>query len=276
MTITMTNQQRPTLAEWLARAPFGLAMSSGFFGFYAHTGMLSALTARGLTPSHVGGSSAGALVAGAWAAGLSPDALADVLLGLERAHFWDPSPGLGLLAGRKFDALLRDILPFTAIERCPVPMHLSVFDILARRTVVVGRGAPPADALIARRHGAGPTSWDLPHAIRASCAVPGMFQPVWIGRRPYWDGGILDRPGIVGMPAGRTLFHHLSSRSPWRRAGSPSLALPRRPDLVSLVLADLPRAGPFKLDLGKKALDHARAATARALDLPIVDATVHG
>ena len=257
---TTTTSARPatdgTLAEWLARAPFGLAMSSGFFGFYAHAGMLSALTARGLAPSHVGGSSAGALVAGAWAAGLSPDALADILLGLERAHFWDPSPGLGLLAGRKFDALLRDVLPITAIERCPVPMHLSVFDILARRTTVL-------------RHG------DLPRAIRASCAVPGMFQPVWIDRRPYWDGGILDRPGIVGMPAGRTLFHHLASRSPWRRPGSPSLALPRRPDLVSLVLADLPRSGPFKLDLGRRALAHAKAATTRALDLPIVDATVH-
>ena len=245
-----------TLAEWLARGPFGLAMSSGFFGFYAHTGMLAALTARGLRPSHVGGSSAGALVAGAWAAGLAPEQLGEVLVRLERAHFWDPRPGLGLLAGKKFDALLRDVLPITELGNCPVPAHLSVFDILARRTAVIRRG-------------------DLPSAIRASCAVPGMFQPVWIERRPYWDGGILDRPGIVGMPAGRTLFHHLASRSPWRRPGAPSMALPRRPDLVSLVLAGLPRSGPFKLDLGRRALEAARAATVRALDQPIVDATVH-
>jgi NTE family protein len=238
-----------TLGEWLARGPFGLAMSSGFFGFFAHTGMLSALTARGLRPSHVGGSSAGALVAGAWAGGLSPDALAQVLLGLERAHFWDPGPGLGLLRGRKFDALLREVLPVREVERCAVPVHISVFDILARRTAVVTRG-------------------DLPRAIRASCAVPGMFQPVWIDRRPYWDGGVLDRPGLAGMPPGRTLFHHLASRSPWRRPGSPSLALPRRPDLVSLVIDDLPRSGPFKLDLGRRALDQARAATERALDQP--------
>ncbi|MBA3819296.1 MAG: patatin, partial [Deltaproteobacteria bacterium] len=37
-----------TLGDWLGRAPFALAMSSGFFGFYAHTGMLAALTGRGL------------------------------------------------------------------------------------------------------------------------------------------------------------------------------------------------------------------------------------
>ena len=246
---------RITLGDWLAQAPFGLAMSSGFFGFYAHTGMLAALSARGLVPGHVGGSSAGALVGGAWAAGLSPADLAALLLGLERAHFWDPGPGLGLLRGRKFDALLRDALPVHDLAACAVPVYLSVFDILARRTAVLRRG-------------------DVATAIRASCAVPGMFQPVWIDRRPYWDGGVLDRPGLDGMPPGRTLFHHLASRSPWRRAGSPSLALPRRPELISLVLADLPRAGPFKLDQGRRALDLARERTARALDLPIVDGLV--
>src|SRR5262245_43601006 len=84
-----------TLGDWLAEAPFGLAMSSGFFAFFAHTGMLSALVARGLAPAHVAGSSAGALVAGAWAAGLPPEELARVLDRLERADFWDPAPGAG-------------------------------------------------------------------------------------------------------------------------------------------------------------------------------------
>ena len=239
-----------TLGEWLARGPFGLAMSSGFFGFFAHCGMLSALTARGLAPSHVGGSSAGALVAGCWAGGLDADELERVLVGLERAHFWDPRPGLGLLAGGKFDRLLRDALPVTDVAACAVPVHLSVFDILGRRTTVLRDG-------------------DLPRAIRASCALPGMFQPVWIDRRPYWDGGVLDRPGLAGMPAGRTLFHHLASRSPWRRANAPSLALPRRPELVSLVIDELPRSGPFKLEVGRRALAMAREATARALDRPL-------
>jgi len=240
-----------TLGDWLARAPFGLAMSSGFFGFFAHTGMLSALVARGLKPAHIGGSSAGALVGGAYGAGLAPDALAEVLGGLDRAAFWDPWPGPGLLRGRKFDALLRRMLPTTRLEACAVPVRISVFDILARRTTVLERG-------------------DLAAAIRASCAVPGMFQPVWIDRRPYWDGGLLDRPGLVGVPAGRVLFHHLSSRSPWRRPGSTSLALPSRSELVSLVIDDLPRSNPWQLDAGRRALALARAATERALDQPIL------
>jgi NTE family protein len=240
------------LGDWLAEAPFGLAMSSGFFSFFAHTGMLQALVERGLAPAHVAGSSAGALVGGAYGAGLSPHELADVLARLERAQFWDPAVGAGLLAGRKFDRMLREMLPVAAFDATRVPVKISAFDIYARKTTVLARG-------------------DLADAIRASCAVPAMFQPVWIDRRPYWDGGILDRPGIVGVPSGRLLFHHIASRSPWRLAG---LGLPRRADLVSLVIDALPRSGPFKLDAGRRALVLAREATLRALDAPIVNDAV--
>jgi NTE family protein len=245
-----------TLGDWLAAEPFGLAMSSGFFSFFAHTGMLGSLTARGLRPNLVAGSSAGALVGGAWAAGLEPDALGDVLHGLRREDFWDPAFGVGLLAGRKFDALLRRILPLTEISACRVPTQISVFDIRARRTTVLRAG-------------------DLPDAIRASCCVPIMFHPVRIAGRAYWDGGVLDRPGLAEIPSGtRLLYHHISNRSPWRRAGAPSLEIPARAGMVTLVLDGLPRANPFRLDAGRRALDLARATTERALATPIVDGIV--
>lgn len=239
-----------TLGEWLARGPFGLAMSSGFFAFYAHTGMLTALVERGLTPAHVTGSSAGAMVTGAWAAGVAPAELAAFLTKLRREDFWDPSVGAGLLAGKKFDALLREILPQDRLEACHVPIRISVFDILARRTRVLAHG-------------------DLPTAIRASCAVPAMFQPVWIDRRPHWDGGILDRPGIAGAPPGRLLFHHIAAPAPWSRPSATGREIPRRADMVTLVLDDLPRPNPFRLDAGRQALREAHAATVRALDRPI-------
>jgi len=124
---------------------------------------------------------------------------------------------------------------------------LSVFDIVRRTTAVFAAG-------------------DLAHAIRASCAVPALFHPVRIGGRAYWDGGILDRPGLAGLPEGaRVLHHHIASRSPWRR----TLEVPRRPGMVTLALAGLPRSGPFQLDAGRRALVLAREATLRALDAPI-------
>ncbi len=236
-----------TLGDWLARGPFSLAMSSGFFSFYAHTGMLTSLTSNGFAPKLVAGSSAGALVGGAWAAGLEPAAFAELLFALRRDDFWDPALGAGLLAGRRFDALLRAILPVTAMRACRVPVKISVFDIVARRTAVIDDG-------------------ELPAAIRASCCVPVMFHPVRIDGRLYWDGGILDRPGLAGVPVGeRVLFHHIASKSPWRT----EIPIPKRADMITLVIDDLPRSGPFKLDEGRRALELAREVTLRALDTAI-------
>lgn len=243
-----------TLREHLRAGSFGLTMSSGFFGFFAHAGMLSALEDEGLRPTRLSGSSAGALVAAAWASGHSAHDLADELRALRREHFWDPSPGPGLLAGKRFEARLRELLA-PRFDACRVPIAVSVHDVLRRETHVLEAG-------------------DLPRAVRASCAVPVMFHPIWHEGRLLVDGGVSDRPGLAGMREPRVLFHHLASRSPWRRRGSAALRVPRRPGLVSLVLDDLPRVGPYRLHHGMRAFERARRATERALDAPLVEDAV--
>ena len=236
--------------QYLDDAPFALAMSSGFFSFFAHAGFVAALEDEGFAArvARISGSSAGALVGGAWAAGVSARELGRELDALERRDFWDPGVGGGLLRGRLFRARLEALLPTTRFEACRVPVAVSVFDVLARRTRVLASG-------------------DLPRAIHASCAVPFLFHPVWIDRRPYWDGGLLDRPGLAGMPARepRVLFHHIASKSPWRVKQD----VPRAAGAITLVLAGLPRSGPFALDAGRRAFARAREATKRALDRPI-------
>ena len=235
-----------TLADWLSEAPFTLSLSSGFFGFFAHTGMLEALVEAGLRPRRVTGSSAGAMVGGIYASGREPAEIARVLLTISRDDFWDPRPGPGLLRGRKFEAQLRAIVGGANIEDGRIPSSLVVHDVLRHRAVT-------------RDHG------PLSTTIRASCAVPILFQPVWLDGAPYLDGGILDRPGITPLHAGeRTFYHHLASRSPWRGV----LAVPTRSNLTALVIEDLPRAGPFKLGLGHCAYEAARATTRRALAAP--------
>ena len=185
----------PTLREFLSERPFALGLSSGFFGFFAHTGVLSVLEDEGLLPARLTGSSAGALVAGLWASGLSTTRLRDELFALRREDFWDPRPGLGLLHGRLFRQRLDALLPVSTFGDCP---------------------------------------------------------------------------GLSGLPAGeRVLYHHLSSRSPWRRPGSPSLDVPARDGLTALVIDDLPRVGPFRLEQGPKAFEAARRSARAALARPI-------
>ncbi len=242
-----------TLRRYLREAPFALAMSSGFFSFFAHTGFLSVLEEEGLLPSRISGSSAGALVGAAWAAGVDARELGKELAQLERRDFWDPALGAGLLRGRLFRERLEALLPAKRFDDCRVPLAVSVFDVLSRATRVIDTG-------------------DLARAVCASCAVPVLFHPVWIDGRAYWDGGILDRPGLVGMPGdeSRVLFHHIASRSAWRVKQE----IPRRAGMVTLVLAGLPRSGPFRLEAGRRAFAAAREATKRALDRSIEDGVV--
>jgi NTE family protein len=239
-----------SLREYLRDAPFGLAMSSGFFSFFAHTGFLTVLEDEGLLPARLSGSSAGALVGAAWAAGLDAPLLAAELERLQRADFWDPGIGPGLLRGRLFRERLERLLPRRSFADGRAPAAVSVFHVRSRKTHVIDSG-------------------DFAAAIHASCAVPFMFHPVRIGGHAYLDGGILDRPGLQGMPASeeRVLFHHIHSRSPWRTKGDN--VIPKRKGMVSLVLEDLPRSGPFRLDEGRRAYRVAREATKRALDREI-------
>jgi len=241
------------LREWLAHEPFSLALSAGFFGFFAHAGFVSALEEADLAPTFVTGSSAGALVGGLWASGTRAARIEAELRPLTRKDFWDPSPGLGLLRGALFRSRVAAMLGARSFESAQIPAALSAFDVRARKTVVLDRG-------------------DLARAICASCAFPILLQPVDVEGRPMLDGGIADRPGHAGLrvPAAgaRVLFHHLASKSPWRKREP---EIPRRAGMVTVTLTDLPRLGPFRLARGAEAFDRAREATRRALDADATD-----
>ena len=114
-----------TLGDWLESGEFTLVLSAGFFGFFAHCGVLRGLELAGLEPTALAGSSAGALAGGFWAAGMGAATMERELTGLRRADFWDPWPGLGLLRGRKLERRLRDLLPVEHFEevRRKEPSH---------------------------------------------------------------------------------------------------------------------------------------------------------
>lgn len=278
----MPNMQ--SLADFLRSAPFELILSSGFFGFYAHAGVVAAMEEVGLVPAAAGGSSAGAMIAGLWGAGLSAAQIREELFALNRADFWDPDPllglgyyarklggrglamvgelvpegpggGVGLLRGDAFDRLLRAALGRVGVRMfadCRIPVRLSVFNLESRRTEVLAAG-------------------ELAPAIRASCSVPGMFQPTLIGATRYLDGGLTDRPGIAAAtPGARVLFHHLAPKSPWRRVVRSQNNPPAWPEMYLLHEPGLPQLSPFHLAGGPQAYRLAREMALRTLALPPV------
>ncbi len=241
----------PTLRESLSERPFALGLSSGFFGFFAHVGVLSVLEDEDLLPSRLTGSSAGALVAGLWASGLPTSRLRDELFRLRREDFWDPRPGLGLLGGRLFRQRLDALLPVRTFGDCRLPVSVSVFDVLSRSTRVI-------------------TSGEIAPVLQASCAVPFLFHPIWVGGRP---------PSMGVLPIGRgwTDCRRESGCSittcPRARPGGgrgASLDVPAREGLTALVIDNLPRVGPFRLEQGPKAFEAARRAAREALGRAVV------
>ncbi len=239
-------QGATTLKEWLAQAPYTLTLSSGFFGFFAHAGVVCALEEEELFPQQITGSSAGALVGASWAAGLSAEKIREELFLLQRKDFWDPYPGFGLLRGQLFQKKLLGFLPTNEFARCRIPLSISICDGLFLRTRVVQEG-------------------DLPSAIRASCTVPFLFHPVWINKKPYWDGGVFDHAGLRGVPSGnRVLYHHLLS-NPKKPVHKYFPSRFNSEEVIALSMSHFEKVGPFLLENGPKNYFLAYESTKEAL-----------
>ncbi len=239
------------LRDWLNAEPFTLSMSSGFFSFFAHAGMLSVLEQEHLLPSKITGSSAGALVGACWASGCSSAELQNSLFNLNKNDFWDPSIGLGLLKGNRFRDLVGVVCKVGSLQECRVPVALSVFDLLTLNTKVFNEGV-------------------IQDTVSASCAFPFLFQPVRINNRFYLDGGIKDRPGMSGVNQGeRVFYHHITSRSPWRTKNSKALNVPSRENMQTLAIDGLPRVGPGHIMDGRLAYEMAAEKTLKALNSPL-------
>jgi len=171
-----------TLRQFLLNRDYALGVSPGFFRFYAYMGILHALQDTGtLRPSHVSGSSAGALVCGFLAAGMKPKDMIQPVLSLDRKDMWDIGGFGGLLKGYLFQHILEKYLPIHDIENCIIPFGATAFNLFQFQTSCI-------------------TSGSLPSVIRASCTFPILFQPVILDGSPHIDGGIFDYNGLMALP----------------------------------------------------------------------------
>jgi NTE family protein len=151
----------------------GLALGGGAAFGAAHLGVLKELARRRLSPGIVTGTSAGALVGGAYAAGLSLDTIEGAVLDADWSTFgtFTLSPRLGLLDTAAFERTIERLGGDLLIETLPIRFGAVATDLLARRQVLI-------------------TSGPLSQALKASMAVPGLFPPVRREGRILVDGGV--------------------------------------------------------------------------------------
>lgn len=155
----------------------GLALGSGGARGSAHVGVLSVLEENGIKPDVIVGTSMGAQVGGAYAAGVGIDELAETWRSMNFAKvartLLPTIPWSGWSSGREVMRTVRRLAGERTIEELPVRFAAVATDL--------EEGVPYAI-----------TSGSLARAIRASLSVPGLLTPVWIDGHLLIDGGVSD------------------------------------------------------------------------------------
>ncbi len=244
---------KKTLADWLAEKDFSLVLSSGYFGFFAHCGLWKALHEEGLKPAKISGCSAGALVGAAMATGEAPDGFVDRLMSLRRGDFWDPAPGAGLLKGKKFLGIMKEMIP-QKFSELKTPFQAVVYDLKSLK-------------LIAQKSG------DLlPEYVVSSCRVPLMFHPGYIDNSILVDGGVKDKRAFTEVDSEERIFsHYLLSKGQSVESGKKENSNFMGENNHWHFIDHLPRVSPFHLHRGPDAFYRAYSATKSALHAKIKD-----
>ena len=150
-----------------------LALGGGAARGFAHIGVIQVLEENGIRPDLVVGTSAGSLVAALYASGKSGTELGTLAGDMDETALTDWSfPGRGLLRGEAIARFVRENTGGRSIEQMRLPLGIVATDLDNGAPILFQRGDPGV-------------------AVRASSAVPAVFQPVKIGTREYVDGGLV-------------------------------------------------------------------------------------
>ena len=155
------------------RPGIGLALGGGFARGFAHLGVLQVLEQNLIPISCIAGTSVGSILGAAYASGAP---LARIIATCRTLRFRDIArwrvSRLGLASNHRLGDLIERVFETRQFEDLKIPMAVVATDLNSGAPVVLTHG-------------------NLIDAIRASCAFPGLFEPVEIGTRCLADGGLV-------------------------------------------------------------------------------------
>jgi NTE family protein len=158
------------------RPVIGLALGGGAARGFAHIGIVRTLVEHGIVPNIVVGTSIGAVVGGAYAAG-QLDTLETWARGLQPRNILGYLDirlnGSGLIGGDKLAMQLEAALGQTRIEELPLKFATVATEVRTGHEIWLTHGR-------------------IVDAMRASYALPGIFAPVLLGDRWLVDGALVN------------------------------------------------------------------------------------
>lgn len=192
------------MTKWVRMIEIDIVFSGGGIKGLAFVGALEALETRQVTYKTIIGSSAGALIGGLVAAGYQSSELKQLALQLKQTDFLEKNVvkyswqkwvrmyyRLGLFKGDKLekwiDKQLKQKKVYSFADLKPQQLKIIVSDLTRRKLVVF-----PDDLA---DYGCCPESFSVAKAIRMSCTIPYIFEPVRLKTSSseyfFVDGGVL-------------------------------------------------------------------------------------
>ncbi len=173
---TTINADRHPASSQKARPRLGIALGGGAARGWAHLGVMRALAREGLRPDVIVGTSIGAVVGGCFAAGkldeletFARSLTKRRVMGLIDFHLG----GSGLISGERLRRLMEIDLGNTRIENLPLRFAAIATELGSGHEIWLTRGP-------------------MVQALRASYALPGIFDPVKLGGRWLMDGALVN------------------------------------------------------------------------------------
>ena len=233
----------------------GLTLGGGGAFGAAHAGVLQVLAERGIRPGIVTGTSSGALVAAAYAAGVDQEAIERAVRAFRWRSIarWSFTPRWGLLDTRTVtDAVVGALGEDPQIEDLPRRFGAFATDLRTRRGVILDSGP-------------------LSVALRASIAVPGLLPPVRRGAQLLADGGMVDNVPVQAaraLGADRVIVVRLHAK--WEnvrmmRTVTRTAELVEDPSIV-LIQPEMERMAQWTMSDVPRLIDEGRRAAEAALD----------
>ncbi|AXI82521.1 patatin-like phospholipase family protein [Xylella taiwanensis] len=150
----------------------GVALGGGAAKGFAHIGVLKMLEANGFAPSVVAGTSAGSVVGALYASGMDAFKIQTKAVALDESNIRDLRLfSGGLVQGQKLQDYVNEQVGKRPIEKLNKPFAAIATRLEDGQRTMFIRG-------------------NVGEAVRASCSIPGVFEPVAIGGYHYVDGGI--------------------------------------------------------------------------------------
>lgn len=174
----------------------GIALGGGFARGLAHIGVLRVLAEEGIPIDYIAGTSVGSIIGASYCSGISAREMQEIAGIVRFKDFarWSLNK-LGFCTNDRMDNFLCKIVKCKTFEELHTPLAVVATDFVTGEPVVFRSGP-------------------IVQAVRASCAYPGMFQPVKVNGRLLVDGMLthaVPTTPLREMGADRVLAVYLSA-----------------------------------------------------------------